>query len=130
LHWDGLPRRWERVQRKPSLQKLGQFPSHVSGGSIVPLPHVAEQSLSFVEVQPSAQQPSLPTQAEIVVYVQRTLHVSGDPVNESRVQGSLSSHDVGQFPSQVSPVSTFPLPHVAAQSSSLPALQFEGQHPS
>jgi hypothetical protein len=40
-------------------QAVGQFASHVSpGGSVTPFPQTAGQSLSFVLLQPFAQQPS------------------------------------------------------------------------
>jgi hypothetical protein len=52
------------------------------------------------------------------------------PVFVSIVQALLSLQDAGQFPSQVSPVSTVELPHVAEQSLSLLLLHPAGQQPS
>jgi hypothetical protein len=52
------------------------------------------------------------------------------PTSESVVQALPSSQLVGQFPSQVSPGSSTPLPQLAPQSLSLLALQVGGQQPS
>jgi hypothetical protein len=58
LHLRAVPDRVSVVQAFESLQFAGQLPSHVSPFSTVPLPHVAEQSVSFVLLQPLGQQPS------------------------------------------------------------------------
>ena len=50
------------VQALPSLQSVGQSPSQVSPTSFVPLPQLAEQSLSLFASQPGGQQPSPSTQ--------------------------------------------------------------------
>jgi hypothetical protein len=47
LHCPAEPVRTSVVQAFISLQPVGQFPSHVSGGSTIMLPHMAEQSSSF-----------------------------------------------------------------------------------
>jgi hypothetical protein len=88
----------------PSLsdgQKIGQLPSHVSGGSTMPLPHVGEQSSSFAFMHPSAQHPSPFVQALIVWCAHTTSHVAIAPVRVSTLQGSPSAHVGGQFPSHV-----------------------------
>jgi hypothetical protein len=89
------------------------------------------QSLSFPLVQPIGQQPSPPVHVVIAGCVHITLHMFGEPVSTSCVQALLSdAHVVGQFPSQASPVSTTPFPHMPVQLLSLLALQPIGQHES
>lgn len=58
MQFAGLPVLVSMVHALPSLQSAGQLPSQVSPLSTVPLPHVAEQSLSLLLVQPAGQQPS------------------------------------------------------------------------
>lgn len=113
------------VQATLSLHEVGQFPSQVSAASTIPSPQVEEQSLSFADVHPLGQHPSLFVQAVRAVFVHWKEHVSTVPVNPSVVQALPSSHEVGQLPSQASPVSTTPLPQVFEQSASLAA-----EHPS
>jgi hypothetical protein len=130
LQVEALPLRTSRVEGSPSSQETGQFPSQVSPASMVPSPHVVEQSLSLALVQPAAQQPSSSVHVAIVVFSHSTLHVAALPRRTSVVQLSPSSHAVGHEPSHVSPTSTVPLPHDALQSSSTDDVQPEGQHPS
>jgi hypothetical protein len=131
LHWDATPVRTSLVHAIPSLQDVGQFPSHVSFGSVTPLPQVEEQSESFAALHPSAQQPSPPAQAVTRGWVHTTLHSPGVPVSTSPVHGFPSSgQPAGQFPSQVSLPSTTSFPHDAAQSASLVPSQPSGQQPS
>jgi len=56
--WHPVPCRVRSVQ--PWLgHDVGHIvPSHVSPGSSTPLPHTAEQSVSFTALQPDGQQPS------------------------------------------------------------------------
>jgi hypothetical protein len=89
---------------------------------------------------PPGQQPSPAVQAVIGVFVQATLQLAFDPVRASVVQALPSLHvipeqtGVAGATSQVSPLSTAPLPHTAAQSLSLFRLQVPdpppGQQPS
>jgi hypothetical protein len=119
------------VHALPSLGHVaGQLPSHSSGGSTTPLPHMPEQLLSFVALQPVGQQPSPPTHIVIAGYVHVTLHMPDEPERTFVVHELPSSHVAGQFPSHVSPASTTPLPHIGMQLLSLVALQPEGQQPS
>jgi len=118
------------VQATLSLHEVGQFPSQVSDGSTMPLPHVEEQSLSFAAVHPLGQHPSPLAHAVRGVLVHWKEHASTVPVEPSVVQAFPSSQEVGQLPSQVSPASTVPLPQVAEQSLSVPLVQAEGQQPS
>ena len=122
------------VQALPSVQEVGQEDagSQVSPGSTTPLPQVGEQSVSVLALHPAGQQPSPETQVLIVVWLQATLQLALLPVIRSMVQALLSLQEVGQedFGSQVSPVSTTPLPHVGEQSESTLALHPAGQQPS
>jgi hypothetical protein len=124
------PTRVSAVQAFPSLQEAGQFPSHVSPGSIIPLPHAAEQLPSLLALQPGGQQPSPPTQLVIGALAHWTLQVIADPVSVSRVHELPSLQEVGQFPSQRSGGSTIPFPQDRGQSSSVVGLQPDGQQPS
>jgi len=97
-----------------SSHVVGQSsPSHVSPGSTTPLPQSAEQSLSLSESQPGAQQPSSFTHVVMAVDWQTASHIAALPIRASVVQALLSSHMVGQSPSQVSPASRVPFPQVA-----------------
>jgi len=118
------------VQALPSLHVDGQLPSQVSPVSTMPLPQVAEQSLSLLALQPLGQQPSPLTQAVTCVCVHTALQVAAEPVIASVVQAFPSLQSVGQFRSQVSLPSTTPLPQVELQSESLLLLQPAGQQPS
>ncbi len=67
------PTSLSRVHAIPSLQPEGQAPgpdeiavSQVSGGSTTPLPHEAEQSLSFTASHPDGQHPSPDAHAVMV----------------------------------------------------------------
>jgi hypothetical protein len=131
LHVLADPVRMSAVQALVSGgQVVGQFPSQVSGGSTTPFPQLAMQLASFPELQPIGQQPSPPVHIVIGACVHTKLQLPADPVIPSVVHGLLSLHDVGQFPSQVSPGSVMPLPHEAVQSLSLAALQPGPQQPS
>ena len=85
------------------------------------------QSLSPGRLQPEGQQPSPLEQVVTGADSQRRLQPLPTRV---RVVHALEEHEVGQSPSQRSPGSTTPLPHIESQSPSLVALQPEGQHPS
>jgi hypothetical protein len=128
LHCDTDPVSTSVVHASPSLHDVGQLPSHVSGGSVLPLPHEAEQSPSLPELHDPRQQPSPLRHVVTAACVQRALHWFGLPTRSSTVQGLPSSQDCGQFPSQSSGVSTTPLPHAAEQFGSFVALQPVGQH--
>jgi hypothetical protein len=118
------------VQELPSMQLAGQLPSQVSPDSTTPLPHLTVQSLSLVELQPGAQQPSPPAHWVIALCPHASVQAPAEPLVVSAVQALPSSQLAGQLPSQVSPVSTAPLPHRTLQSLSLLLLQLPGQHPS
>jgi len=122
------------VHALKSLQLAGQDDggSQVSPFSTTPLPHFGWQSESLLALHVGGQQPSLPTQTVMAVWLQATLQVSRPPVITSVVQALLSLQLAGQedFGSQVSPLSTTPLPHFGWQSESLLALHPPGQQPS
>jgi hypothetical protein len=129
LHMAAEPVRTSAVQAIPSSgQVVGQFPSQVSPGSTTLLPQVAVQLLSLLALQPMGQQPSPPVHIVIGVLVHARVHI--EPVSVSAVQLFPSLQDVGQFPSQVSPGSITPFPHMAVQFGSFVALQPVGQQPS
>jgi hypothetical protein len=88
------------------------------------------QSLSFADVQPGAQQPSELWHAVIGWLMQTTLQRLGEPETLSTVQALLSSHEVGQLPSQTSPATTTPSPHEFEQSLSVSSSHAVGQQPS
>jgi len=102
------------VQALLSLQVVGQLPSQVSPGSTTPLPQLGAQSVSPGREQPEGQHWSPLEQAVTDACVHCTLQVVGLPVRLSVVQALLSSQVAGQLPSQVSPGSTRPSPHVGA----------------
>ena len=118
----------------PSSQLVGQElgGSQVSPLSTTPLPHPAEQSESLAEVQPVGQHPSPVAQVLMAPWLQATLQFWALPVSWSTVHASPSSQLVGHEidGSQVSPLSTTPLPQLAEQSVSLAEPQFAGQQPS
>jgi hypothetical protein len=74
LHVAAAPARTFVVHEFPSSHVAGQLPSHVSPDSTTPLPHTAVQLLSFVWLQPGAQQPSPFVQVVIAGCVHTTLH--------------------------------------------------------
>jgi len=129
-----LPVRVSVVHGSVSAQLVGHEAggSQVSPGSTTPLPQKPLQSSSLAVVQPVAQQPSPSVQAVMGVALQAALQLAALPVRRSVVQSLPSSHAVGHEAggSQVSPGSTTPLPQKALQSSSLPDVQEDGQHPS
>jgi hypothetical protein len=134
----GVPPSTSVVQGSLSLgQVVGQgsvveFGSQVSPVSTTPLPQTGLQSESLVALHPAGQQPSAPIQAVMATWVQATLQVSLPPVIWSVVQALLSLQEVGHedFGSQVSPLSTTPLPHFGEQLGSVLALHPAGQQPS
>jgi hypothetical protein len=130
LHCAFDPVRVSTVQASESLQDAGQFPSQVSGGSVAPFPQLALQSESFVATHPLGQQASPFWQLVRAVWVHVAVQAAEVPVRTSFVQGSLSSHDAGQFPSHASPISRTPLPQTGAQSESLTRVHPPGQQPS
>jgi len=81
-------------------------------------------------LQPEAQQPSPSVQDVITVLEQAALQLAAEPVKRSLVHLLPSSQDVGQLPSQVSPVSTAPLPQFAEQSLSVTGVHPSAQQPS
>jgi hypothetical protein len=102
----------------PSSHAVGQEAggSQVSPASTAPLPQVAEQSESVVELQPAGQQSSWDSQLVLTLWTQATLQVAGLPLFRSVVQplpsSQLSGHELAG--SQVSFASRTPLPQVAA----------------
>ena len=118
------------LQALPSLQLSGQSPSQVSPASVILFPQLTEQSSSTVESQPAGQQPSAAAHSVICWWLHATLQFSLEPVMVSMVQAVPSLQPSAQSPSQVSPVSTAPLPQLAEQSLSVLALQAAGQQPS
>jgi len=129
LQFSALPVMISDVQGLSSSQIVGQDEggSQVSPGSMTPLPHELEQSLSVEGSQPAGQQPSPPVQRVMGRKEQRAEQFAALPVRTSFVQGLESSQIVGQDEggSHVSPGSMTPLPHEVEQSMSV-----EGSHPS
>ena len=118
----------------PALMAVSQ----VSPASTTPLPHFTGQSRSVSEVAPLGQQPSLASRLAVSVVLAH-LRVQAPPERESLVQASLSSQSarVGHLPapeeipgSQVSPLSSRPLPHPTGQSRSVSEVAPAGQQPS
>jgi hypothetical protein len=131
LHCVETPVRTSLVHEFPSFAHVvRQFPSHVSPASTTLLPHTGMQLPSLFALQPDGQHESAPMHIVIGVNVHVTLHCPGVPVRVSVVHELPSEHVVGQLPSQISPVSTTPLPHIGEQSLSLFALQPGAQQPS
>jgi hypothetical protein len=143
LRWQALPvstQVWHRTLDEGQL--VGQAPgwpaamavSQSSPASTMPLPQAGPaQSGSVAEVQPEGQQPSPGEQVVMVVWVQWAVQVAALPSSVSVVQALPSLQLVGQVAggSQVSPVSSTPLPHTATgQSGSVALVQPEGQQPS
>lgn len=126
-----LPLRTSRVHTLPSEQLTGHAPSQISGGSIVMLPQLGEQSVSVIALHPTAQQPSPDTHCVIGWNEHAALHELAEPTRLSIVHAEASLHAVGhEVPSQVSPVETTPSPHVEEQSASVARVQPAGQQPS
>ena len=138
VHLALLPVSPSMVQALLSLQEAmvghDDGGSQVSPGSTTLLPQTEGQSVSVFALQtaPAGQQPSPETQVAMVVWVQAALQLALLPVSPSMVQALPSlqearvGHDDGG--SQVSPVSTAPLPQVGEQSRSVLALHPTGQH--
>jgi hypothetical protein len=104
--------------------------SQVSPRSTTPLPQLGAQSLSLLALQPDGQQPSLLAQAVCMpAFTHATLHIAAVPVRLRSWQ-PIAGQVVGQLPSQVSPLSTMPLPQRTAQSASVVLLQVLGQQAS
>ena len=138
--WVPLATHWAwQVPALTSLRRLQPTAGHdvgqllsgsqVSPASTVLLPQVAAQSLSLATLQPGGQQ--LSPEAQVVcmpLSTQRDVQLAADPCSVCFVQ-PIGAQVVGQVDtgSQVSPVSTVPLPHIVAQSLSLAALQAGGQ---
>ena len=118
------------MQALLSSQLVSQLPSQSSPASTKLFWQIGTQSLSLRLLQPGAQQLSLLVQLIMSTLLQRALQVVAEPFRESTVQLLESSHAVGQFPSQISVVSTIEFPQVALQSLSLLLLQPGAQHPS
>jgi len=127
------------VQGSPSSgQEVGQLDggSQVSKAPTCPSPQRGAQSLSVAAEHPAGQQPSPSMHAVIAWCEQRRVQASLEPEAKSAVQASPSSQLRGHDPatpvviprSQVSPVSTMPLPQTTAQSLSLPDQHPAGQH--
>src|SRR5439155_10277337 len=91
------------------------------------------QSTSALGEQPLGQKPSLAPQLRAMV-VHLKMHWAGSPDGVRMVSLSLVQLDCwpvqAETGSQVSPASSTPLPHLAAQSLSLVLLQVLGQQPS
>jgi len=130
LQFCRLPVTESLVHAFPSLQLVGQLPSHVSPDSTVLFPQDAEQSPSLVLLHPAGQQPSPAAQLVMLVRLQEALQLLADPVMTSAVHATPSSHVSGQLRSHVSPSSTVLLPQVAEQSLSVVESQAAGQQPS
>jgi hypothetical protein len=134
LQFAELPIKVSVVHTTLSLQCDGQDDdgSQVSLASTVPLPQLAEQSLSLALLHPDGQQPSPGAQRVMGWWEQAILQVLALPVSKSMVQAMPSLQEVGQEAggSQVSPGSRVPLPQWGEQSSSVALLQPAGQQPS
>jgi hypothetical protein len=131
LHWAAVPCR-RRVWQPIAGQLVGQLPSHFSPVSTTPLPQRGAQSLSLLALQPVGQQPS--AKAHVVCVpssTQAAVQAAALPASRFLAQPT-HGQEVGQLEggSQVSPLSTAPLPQRATQSPSLVALQPAGQQPS
>jgi hypothetical protein len=138
MHWVCWRSSTQRALQLPGFSSLRSMQpwgaqlegqgSHSSAPSLTPLPHLALQSLSLPELHPSGQQPSPFRQAvSLRSSTQRALQVPAS--SRRRSWQPMAGQETGQG-SQVSLCSLMPLPHRAAQSGSLLALQLEGQQPS
>ena len=118
------------MQGLPSSHELGQSPSHVSPLSRTPFPHTALQSVSFVELAPTGQQPSPPLRS--VIWTVLHSISQPEPLSTRRAHPAppLQLAVVGQSPSHFSSASRMPLPHFGLQSLSMFAFAPPGQHPS
>jgi len=129
------------VHGSPSSgQEVGQV---LGGSQVSPAPtrpslQRAAQSPSFVPEHPGGQQPSPAMQAVISWWTQARVQPWAEPEALSTVQALASSHVLRQAPwwpaviarSQLSPLSTTPLPQINWQSLSLAVEQPGGQQPS
>jgi hypothetical protein len=129
-----LPVSESMVQAFPSLHEasVGQLPSQSSPASTTPFPQLAEQLLSLLALHPLGQQPSPFVHVEMVWRAHAKLQLVALPVMVSIVHAFPSLQVAGHVlcGSQVSPISTTPLPQLAEQLLSLLALQPGGQQPS
>jgi hypothetical protein len=139
LQLSGLPVNRSVVHELPSSQLVGHgfsalFGSHASPASIVPLPQLAEQSLSVAFVQPAGQQPSPGMQLSIGCIVHCDVHAAGSPTTTAFKHMFADRHvtAVGHIStgSHASPASIVPLPQLERQSVSLFASAPSGQQPS
>jgi hypothetical protein len=135
LHCAAEPISLSSVQSSPSLQDVGQSPSHTSPGSTALLPQLGEQSLSLTLFAFAGQQPSSLMAATIGRCEQLALHCATLPVSMSFVHALPSSQFCGHgwdvfFGSHVSGGSTTPSPQLFEQSSSSGYLQPSGQQAS
>jgi hypothetical protein len=136
LQLAALPVSESIVQAFPSLQLVGQGDavpaSHVSPASMALFPHLGEQSLSLLRLQPLGQHPSLFVHWLMFWWPHATLQLAALPVSESIVQAFPSLQFVGQElgGSQVSGAVTTRSPQARGQSGSLPISQPAGQQPS
>lgn len=137
LQRSGCPRRISCVHWSPSVQAEGQFPSHVSPGSILPFPQlvIVLQSESLLALAPWGQHMSASLAAMTGMCKHSAVHCAALPSSISTVQALLSSQAVGHgasllFGSHVSPTSRFPSPHFFEQSLSALKSAPVGQHPS
>jgi hypothetical protein len=82
LQFAALPVSWSVVHAFPSSQLVGHESggSHVSLASTVPLPQLAEQSVSVVASQAVGQQPSPATQVSMELWLQEMSQVAELPV--------------------------------------------------
>jgi hypothetical protein len=92
--------------------------SHFSGASTIPSPQLLEQSASSACLQPSGQHPSPVTQFVIRAgSLQRASHVAAEPASFTTKQAFEELQLIGQLdPSQSSPASGTPLPHMGVES--------------
>jgi hypothetical protein len=127
------------VQALPSSQVVGQgicalFGSHTSPASIVPLPQLAEQSLSVAFVHVEGQQPSPDMHSTIGCMLHCAVHAAASPSTTAFKQAFNDTHvaAVGHIStgSHASPASIEPLPQLERQSVSLFASAPSGQQPS
>jgi hypothetical protein len=95
-------------------------------------PQLTEQSGSSPVLQPAGQQLSPDSQLVTIGEMHATLQLAALPVITSWVQGLPSKHPAAQLVggSQVSPGSSWLLPHVVEQSESVVGVHAAGQHPS